>query len=145
MATYLRQTSLDAIKDARGNDVPVFDDPRIDSTLLPTQVAYVTPYTLFAGALGINTLVPLINLDATFGRNSIATLRDNGAGVGDLTFGPYLQMLPVMRDGRPVFSQRFEVDAVAPIGEFDRESRSQPGRRRLVAGAELCVYFGGWQ
>ncbi|ASW47562.1 transporter [Xanthomonas hortorum pv. vitians] len=119
--TYLRQSSLDAIKDARGNDVPVFDNPRIDSTLLLTQIAYVTPYKLFGGALGINTLVPLINLDASFGRNSVATLRDNGAGVGDLTFGPYLQMLPVIRDGRPVFSQRFEIDAIAPIGKFDRD------------------------
>lgn len=78
--TYLRQSSLDAIKDSRGNDVPVFDRPRIDSTLLLTQVAYVTPYTLFGGAVGINTLLPLINLDASFGRNSIASLRDNGAG-----------------------------------------------------------------
>ncbi|MEA5123811.1 SphA family protein [Xanthomonas floridensis] len=121
VVTYLRQTSLDAVKDARGNDVPVFENPRIDSTLLLTQIAYVTPYTLFGGALGFNTLVPLVNLDASFGRDSIATLRDNGAGVGDLTFGPYLQMLPVMRDGRPVFSQRFEVDAVAPIGKFDRD------------------------
>ncbi|APP76231.1 hypothetical protein BJD12_14490 [Xanthomonas vesicatoria ATCC 35937] len=76
---------------------------------------------MFGGALGINTLLPLVNLDASFGRNSIANLRDNGAGVGDLTFGPYLQMLPVMRDGRPVFSQRFEFNAVAPIGKFDRD------------------------
>lgn len=119
--TYLRQSSLDAIKDSRGNDVPVFDRPRIDSTLLLTQVAYVTPYKLFGGAVGINTLLPLINLDASFGRNSIASLRDNGAGVGDLTFGPYLQMLPVIRNGRPVFSQRFEIDAIAPIGKFDRD------------------------
>ncbi|WP_435014256.1 SphA family protein [Xanthomonas arboricola] len=121
VVTYLRQSSLDAIKDSRGNDVPVFDRPRIDSTLLLTQVAYVTPYTLFGGAVGINTLLPLINLDASFGRNSIASLRDNGAGVGDLTFGPYLQMLPVIRNGRPVFSQRFEIDAIAPIGKFDRD------------------------
>lgn len=121
VVTYLRQTSLDAVKDAQGDDVPVFANPRIDSTLLLTQIAYVTPYKLFGGALGINTLIPLINLDASFGRNSIATLRDNGAGVGDLTFGPYLQMLPVMRDGRPVFSQRFEIDAVAPVGKFDRD------------------------
>lgn len=37
VVTYLRQTSLDAVKDARGDDVPVFDNPRIDSTLLLTQ------------------------------------------------------------------------------------------------------------
>ncbi|CAD0302991.1 hypothetical protein NCPPB940_04240 [Xanthomonas hortorum pv. taraxaci] len=141
VVTYLRQSSLDAINDARGNDVPVFDNPRIDSTLLLTQIAYVTPYTPFGGALGINALLPLINLDASFGRNSIATLRDNGAGVGDLTFGPYLQMLPVMRDGRPVFSQRFEIDAIAPIGKFDRNRDLNSECGLLVGGAELRLYL----
>lgn len=117
VVTYLRHNALDAIKDARGNDIRVFDNPRIDSTVLLTQFAYVTPYRLFGGSLGITALVPLVNLDASFGRNSIATLRDNGAGVGDVTFGPYLQMPPVIRNGRAVFSQRFEFDAVAPIGK----------------------------
>ncbi|KGR62132.1 protein involved in meta-pathway of phenol degradation, partial [Xanthomonas vasicola] len=119
--TYLRHNALDAIKDARGNDVPVFDNPRIDSTVLLTQFAYVTPYKLFGGSLGVTALVPLVNLETSFGRNSIATLRDNGAGLGDVTFGPYLQMPPVIRNGRAVFSQRFEFDAVAPVGKFDRD------------------------
>ncbi|QBG98470.1 hypothetical protein EYC56_02180 [Xanthomonas oryzae] len=119
--TYLRHDALDAIKDARGNDVPVFDNPRIDATVLLTRFAYITPYTLFGGSLGVTALVPLVKLDASFGRNSIATLRDNGAGLGDVTFGPYLQMPPVIRNGRPVFSQRFELDTVTPVGKFDRD------------------------
>lgn len=119
--TYLRQSALDAVKDSRGNDVPVFDNPRIDTTLLLTQIAYVTPYKPFGGAFGVTTLLPLVNLDASFGRNSIATLRDNGAGMGDPLVGIYLQMLPVVRDGRPVFSQRFEIDAIVPVGKFDRD------------------------
>ncbi|PPU85873.1 hypothetical protein XpopCFBP1817_19795 [Xanthomonas populi] len=93
----------------------------MDSTLLLTEVAYVTPYKLSGGAVGINTLLPLINLDASFGRIRIATLRDNGADVGDLTFVPYLQMLQVIRSGCPVFSQRSEIDAIALIGKFDRD------------------------
>jgi hypothetical protein len=46
-------------------------------------------------------------------------LSDNGIGVGDLTFGPTLQFAPIMADGRPVFSHRFEFDVIAPIGKYD--------------------------
>ncbi|APO93117.1 hypothetical protein BJD11_21040 [Xanthomonas euvesicatoria] len=129
------------MKDARGNDIPVFDNPRIDSTVLLTQFAYVTPYHVFGGALGITALVPLVNLDASFGRNSIATLRDNGAGVGDVTFGPYLQMPPVIRNGRPVFSQRFEFDAVAPIGKYDgnRDLNQSSGYWSLIPSYAFTV------
>lgn len=141
VVAYLRHNALDAIKDARGNDIPVFDNPRIDSTVLLTQFAYVTPYRLFGGSLGITALVPLVNLDASFGRNSIATLRDNGAGVGDVTFGPYLQMPPVIRNGRPVFSQRFELDAVAPIGKYDghRDLNQSSGYWSLIPSYAFTV------
>ncbi len=118
---YLTVSHLDEIKDANGDDVPAFRHPRIDSTLLLTQVAYATSYRPLGGVLGFTALVPLVNLDASFAANSPVRLRDNGFGMGDVTFGPYLQMLPVMREGRPVFVQRFELDAVAPVGKFDRD------------------------
>jgi Protein involved in meta-pathway of phenol degradation len=118
---YARYTHLDAIEDARGDDVPAFRGTDIGSTLLLTQFAYATRYKLFGGVLGLNALVPLVNLDASFAADSPARLRDNGFGLGDITFGPYLQMLPTMRDGRPVFVQRFEFDAIAPVGKFDRD------------------------
>ncbi|MFT4249717.1 MAG: transporter [Pseudomonas sp.] len=118
---YARFSRLDAIKDANGDDVAALRDPRIDSTLLLTQVAYVTHYTPLGGVLGFTALVPLVNLHASFAADSLARLSDNGFGLGDITFGPYLQMQPVVRDGRPVFVQRFEFDAVAPVGKFDRD------------------------
>jgi hypothetical protein len=118
---YLRFSRLDAIKDANGDDSPAFQRPRINSTLLLTQVAYATDYHPFGGILGFTALVPLVNLDASFAANSPVRLRDNGFGVGDITLGPYLQMLPVMRQGRPVFVQRFELDVIAPVGKFDRD------------------------
>jgi hypothetical protein len=118
---YARYSQLDAIKDAHGDDVAAFRDPKIGSTLLLTQFAYATRYTLFGGVIGINALVPLVNLDASFAASSPARLSDNGFGLGDLTFGPYLQMKSIVRDGRPVFIQRFEIDAIAPVGKFHRD------------------------
>lgn len=118
---YARYSQLDSIKDSGGDDSPAFRDPRIRSSLLLTQFAYATPYTLGQGRVGLTVLVPLVNLDASFAGSSPVRLRDNGFGLGDVTFGPYLQMMPVMRDGRPVFTQRFELDAIAPVGRFDRD------------------------
>jgi hypothetical protein len=117
---YVRFSELNAVKDANGDNVPAFRDPEISSTLFMTQIAYVTPYKLFGGSLGINALIPLTNLDASFAADSPASMSDNGFGVADITFGPYLQMQPVMRDGRPFFIHRFELNAVAPVGKFDR-------------------------
>ncbi|WIX33559.1 transporter [Salinicola sp. JS01] len=124
---YARLSHLDAIKDANGDDSPAFRDPKIDSTALITQFAYTSPYRLWGGWLGFNTLVPLVNLHASFADDSPATLRDNGFGLGDITFGPYLQMAPIIRQGRPVFSQRFEFDVIAPVGKFDRDRALNPG------------------
>lgn len=118
---YLRYYDLDAIKDAHGDDVPAFRDPRIGTATLLTQIAYVTRYKPFGGVLGFNTIIPLVNLDASFAADSPARLSDNGFGMGDVTFGPYIQMLPLIRDGRPVFVQRFEINAIAPVGKFDRD------------------------
>lgn len=118
---YARYYHLDAIKDARGNDVPVFRDPHIDSTVLISQFSYTSSQKLFGGLLGFNTIVPLVNLDASFAADSPVSLRDNGFGVGDVTLGPYLQMMPVIRDGRPVFIQRFELNAIVPAGKFSRD------------------------
>ncbi|CBA17518.1 transporter [Xanthomonas albilineans] len=117
---YLRRYDFDAIKDAHGDDVPVFRDPHIGSSVWITQVVYVSGYKMFGGALGFNALAALVDLDASFARNSPMALRANGVGLGDLTIGPYLQMDPVIHDGRPVFSQRFELDALVPIGKFDQ-------------------------
>lgn len=119
LVQYARYSQLDAIKDAHGDDVSAFSDPKISTTLLLTQFAYVSRQSLFGGVLGFNTLVPLVDLHASFGSSSLARLSDNGFGLGDVTFGPFLQMKPVIRDGRPVFSQRFELDAIAPVGKFD--------------------------
>lgn len=55
------------------------------------------------------------------------TLRDNGTGLGDVTLGPFLQMPPTMRNGRPFFAQRFELDVIAPVGKFDRDRDLNPG------------------
>jgi hypothetical protein len=107
-----------------GADLPVFNDPAIDVFVLINQVAYTVPEGLFGDAahFGFNFLLPLIAFDASFAPPPPypgLELTDNGIGFGDLTLGPFLQFAPILSGGRPVFSHRFEVNLVAPIGKFD--------------------------
>lgn len=119
--SYARHFDLDTIKDARGNDSPAFRDPHIGVSILLSQLIYVTPYTWMGGTLAFNAILPMVNFDTSFAANSPVRLRDNGFGAGDISFGPALQMPPVMRDGRVLFFQRFAIDTFAPVGKFDRD------------------------
>lgn len=65
---------------------------------------------------------PIVAFDVSFGEprpGALATLTDNGVGMGDLTFGPFIQFRPIMAGDRPLFSHRFELDVIAPTGAYD--------------------------
>ena len=118
---YLRHSDFDAIKNANGDNSTAFRDPKVSVSVVLTQLIYVTPYTWKGGALSFNAIVPLINYDTSFAVDSPLRVSSNGLGMGDISFGPALQMPPVMRDGRVFFIQRFALDAFAPVGKFDRD------------------------
>ncbi|QWN23731.1 phenol degradation protein meta [Xanthomonas phaseoli pv. phaseoli] len=118
---YLRYYDFDAIKNANGDNSPAFRDPKVGVSVALTQLIYVTPYTWKGGSLSFNAIVPLVNYDTSVAADSPVRLSSNGLGMGDISFGPALQMPPVMRDGRVFFFQRFAIDAFAPVGKFDRD------------------------
>ena len=104
--------------------LPIFNDPQIDVFLLINQLIYTVPDSLFWGTahLAFDFLLPVIAFDSSFEPGPPfpgVQLTDNGLGIGDLTIGPMLQFQPIMVDGRPVFSNRLEVDIIAPIGKYD--------------------------
>lgn len=117
---YLRQSRATSIRNNQGKDVAVFDDPRIQATVLLNQISYISPSTIGMGAhLGWNAIIPLTTVDAAFGAAGPA-LADNATGLGDLTTGPQIQFDPVVNaQGRPVFSQRFAFDVIVPVGKYD--------------------------
>jgi hypothetical protein len=82
---------------------------------------------LLGGVLGVDALLPVVDLNAAFSPASPAKLTsDRGLAFGDLTWGAFLQMPPVMRNGRPVFAQRFEFDVISPIGQYNRADSINP-------------------
>lgn len=119
---YFQYSHFSAINDQNGNKSPAFKGTSIDAIVSLNQLIYVSPIHLGSGVLGFTGLLPLVNLNAHFAANSPVALKANGFGVGDLTFGPFLQLPPIMGAAGPVFSERVELDVVAPIGAYNRHA-----------------------
>lgn len=121
---YFQWAMARAINDDDGEPQPYFNEPSIDVFVLINQLAYTVPQGLFddAAHAGMNFLVPVIMFDSSFAPAPPfpgVQLKDNGIGIGDLTLGPFLQFRPIEAGGRAVFSHRFEIDLIAPIGKYD--------------------------
>lgn len=116
---YVRHNDLNTIKDANGHASSAFVDPQINVTTSVTQISIVSPLHLAGGVLGFDVLLPVTRIDSRFGSGG-TQLRDNGTGIGDLTFGPFIQFKPFMSHGHPVASIRVALDAIAPTGDFNR-------------------------
>jgi len=120
-------THFTAINDAKGKELGTFKDPGIDAYVSLNQIIYTSPIHILGGVLAGTALLPVLDLHAQFAENSAVKLKANGFGVGDLTFGPYLQMLPVIQNGRPIFIQRFEFDVIAPTGSYNKHADINQG------------------
>lgn len=77
---------------------------------------------LFGGKWGIDVIVPLVCLDS-----GTANLPDNGAGVGDITVGPFIQWDPIMGTEGPRFVHRIEFQTIWPTGRYDSDEAMNPG------------------
>ena len=124
---YFQVEHYNAINDQNGQQVPMFQGTDINSVISLNQLIYVSPYHLLGGALGVDALLPVVDLNASFAPTSPAKLTaDRGLAFGDLTWGAFLQMPPVMADGRPVFAQRFEFDVISPTGQYNHADDINP-------------------
>ena len=54
-------------------------------------------------------------------------LTKNGAGIGDVLVGPYLQWGPVMGTNGPIFMHRIELQCITPTGRYNRNDALNPG------------------
>jgi hypothetical protein len=113
-----------SVRDNSGNDLRIFNNPKINVFSLINQLVYVLPEALFddSAHVGMDFLLPIVAFDTSFDPPPPIPgiqLHDNGVGVGDLTFGPFLQFRPTIAGGHPVFSHRIELDLTAPIGKYD--------------------------
>ncbi len=125
---YYQYQHYNRIDDNNGNASPGFTNPNIDVFLMLNQLAYTTDKTFFDGSahLGFTGLLPLLHFNSSFAASSMNKLSTQD-GVGDLTLGAYLQFNPVISGGRPVYSQRVEMDVIVPSGQYSSSSDINPG------------------
>lgn len=124
---YLQIESYSAINDANGRSLPIFQGVEINAVTSLNQFIYVSPFHLFGGALGVDALLPIVDLNAAFAPTSPEKLTAyRGAALGDLTWGPFLQMPPVTIGGGMVFAERFEFDVISPTGQSNLADNINP-------------------
>ena len=124
---YFQVQHYNAINDQNGHSVPAFQGVGIDAVTSLNQFIYVSPYHLFGGSLGLDALLPIVNLNAAFAPTSPEKLTAyRGLAFGDLTWGPFLQMPPVTIGQGMVFAQRFEFDVISPTGQSNQADNINP-------------------
>ncbi|WP_232071746.1 SphA family protein [Paraburkholderia pallida] len=110
-----------------GAKSPAFKDAQLNAFVWLPQIVYTSPIHVLGGALGFTAMLPVASLNAHSTEfNPYAPTLTARSGVGDITFGPFLQMAPVISNGRPVFVQRFEFDVTAPTGAYDPNKLVNP-------------------
>lgn len=115
---FVRWNHLTSIKDDQGHGSPAFQDPRIDTFSNLFHVVYFTPYGGPKGLVTVEALAPIVGFDTRFSAPGVV-LKDNGLGVGDLTFGVDYQAFPTHLKSGALFTWRAGLDFIAPTGSFD--------------------------
>ncbi|MES2942297.1 MAG: transporter [Pseudomonadota bacterium] len=115
----IQHSSANKIVDANGKASPVFNNPKINSTVWLNQLTYAMPTSIGGWRPAVMAILPVVSLDSSFGPGP--ALKDGGTGAGDITLEASLQGEPVMNaEGKPVFVQRFAAAAMLPTGRYDQ-------------------------
>ncbi|MBT8333991.1 MAG: transporter, partial [Deltaproteobacteria bacterium] len=123
---YFQYYTSDQLNDSDGNALP-FPDPDLNVWVSLSQGIYQSDQELFLGGKwGLDVIVPVVGLDISYSAPGPFP-QDNGTGIGDILIGPFLQWDPVMRDGRPFFMQRIELQMIFPTGKYDENKSLNPG------------------
>ena len=124
---YFQVERYDAINDQNGRSLPTFQGVDISALTSLNQFIYVSPHHFLGGALGVDALLPIVDLSAAFAPASPEKLTAyRGLALGDLTWGPFLQMPPATIGGSMVLAQRFEFDVISTTGQSNRADGMNP-------------------
>jgi anthranilate 1,2-dioxygenase (deaminating, decarboxylating) large subunit len=123
---YFQYYTTDKFKDANGNNLPL-PGPDLNAYISLSQFIYQSNQVLFLGGKwGIDVIVPVVGFDLSYVTPGPFP-EANGAGIGDLLIGPYLQWDPIMGSQGPIFMHRIELQATFPTGRYDHNKALNPG------------------
>lgn len=123
---YYAHTSNKGLKDNSGNDVPIFNDPRLKVRVLINQYSHLfkTEKKYLGGHPGVDIIVPIAHLDADFDTAppfpGLSLDDASGVKLGDPSISLFLQYDPIMINGNPVFASRVNAGFTAPLGSYDK-------------------------
>ncbi|GLU33814.1 SphA family protein [Trinickia caryophylli] len=127
MIEYLTYYSASKLMDNGGNQSAFPPKQKFDLFVPVTQFLYVPQGAKWGNKqLGFQLLVPWVasaHVDDGMGNSVLKGTR----GIGDVTVGVSLQFDPIMGAQGPLFSQRFELQVIAPTGRYDRTASVSPG------------------
>ena len=123
---YFQYYTSDQLNDANGDEIP-FPDPDLDAFISLSQGIFQSDQELLLGGKwGLDVIVPYVSLDLDYSAAGPFP-QDNGSGMGDLLVGPFLQWDPIIKDGRPLFMHRVELQMIFPTGKYDADRALNPG------------------
>lgn len=131
--TYIGYTNNKSIKDSHGDNVPMFNNPKLKVSVLINQYSYLfnTEKTYLGGHPGIDLMVPMAHLDADFDDGppfpALSLDEESGVKLGDPTVSIFLQYDPIMFKGNPVFASRVNAGFTIPAGSYDKHQDMNAG------------------
>jgi len=122
---YTQYYTSDKFTDDNGDKAGPFS---VDVFISLSQFIYQSNQKVFfGGKWGLDVIVPFVVTDL----DPKQPLQDNGAGIGDVVVGPYIQWDPIMGKNGPVFMHRFELQVLTPTGRYSKKDALNPGSNFL--------------
>lgn len=125
---YFQYIRGDRLTNSNGDDLlPSFADEELNVFVSLSQLIYQSNQCLLLGGKwGLDLIVPIVGTDLSYG-GSGPFPQDNGAGLGDILIGPFLQWDPVMGRSGPLFMHRIEFQMIFPTGKYSSDREVNPG------------------
>jgi len=126
LTQYLQYYHSGSFNDRSGDKLPL-PDPDLDVWVSLTQLVYQSNREiLLGGKWGLDLIVPIVGFDLGYAFPGPFP-QDNGAGLGDILIGPFLQWDPIMGPRGPLFMHRIELQMILPTGKYDSDRELNPG------------------
>ena len=123
---YFQYYNSDQLNDEDGDSLGL-PDPDLNVWVSLSQFIYQSDQKLMLGGKwGLDVIIPLVDISIDYGAQGPFP-EDNGAGIGDIVIGPFLQWDPIIKNGRPVFMHRLELQLILPTGKYDEDKELNPG------------------
>lgn len=125
---YFQYYNAGKFADKDGNELlPPSADEHLNAFIFLSQFIYQSDqYLLACGKWGLDLIIPVVATDLSYGVKGPFP-EDNGAGLGDILIGPFLQWDPIMGKNGPLFMHRIELQMIVPTGKYDSDKEINPG------------------